>query len=272
MASSEAHAISSPYQYAVDNGIKTWEGALAEDELFADTVVKKSVDIIVSLRFPFIFRRKIIEAPKLGAFNLHTGILPQYAGANVGNWAIYNGEAQHGVTLHKMEGKIDTGPVVEQVRFDIEDNDTGLTLTKKSITLGISLITQFLDNVAEGRTITTYPQNLEQRKYYPSSTPQQGRIDWKDKAQMIFNFIRACDYYPFQSPWGTPYTTLKSERIFICKCTITDKPCKAVPGSIRIMNREVEVATGDYWLQLDLIKYRENFVKPGIILKDGTHL
>lgn len=273
LASPREKSISSPYLYAVEKGINVWHGLNAATEQFVDTVVKEQIDLILSIRFPYIFNKKIIDAPRFGAFNLHTGLLPQYAGSNVSSWAIYNGERYHGVTLHRIEEAIDTGPVVDQVRFNIEDHDTGLTLTKKGITSGISMIIHFLGRVAKKENISATPQNLELRKYYPKAVPQQGYVDWKHKAQMIFNFIRACDYYPLSSPWGTPKAALEGEEIFICKSTMTDGWSKELPGTIRVgLNHEVKVATGDKWLQLELLKFRGNYLHPRTLLQDGMVL
>lgn len=273
LTSSKGNSISSPYLYAVEQGIQVWDGANAANELFADTVVKEEIDLILSLRFPYIFSKETIGASRLGEFNLHTGLLPQYAGFNVSCWAIYNGESHHGVTLHKIESAIDTGAIVEQVRFEIEDNDTGLTLTKKSITTGISMIMHFLGKISRGEKISLTRQNLERRRYYSKAIPQQGCIDWEDKALKIFNFIRACDYYPLPSPWGIPQAVLQGEKIFICKARMTDYFSKKPPGTIRCgSNQEVEVATGDKWLRLELLKYRGKYLPPETILQDGAFL
>ena len=106
------------------------------------------VDIILNIHSLFIINKEVVNAPRIGCFNMHPGPLPRYAGLNAVSWAIYRGETSHGVTIHKMEPGIDTGPIVYQELFDIDDADTGLTLSARCIRSGDSLgLTTYGDGV-----------------------------------------------------------------------------------------------------------------------------
>lgn len=94
------------------------EPALAEE--------LSDLDLLLNVHSLHIAHPAVIAAPRLGAFNLHPGPLPEYAGLHVVSWAIYEGERRHGVTLHRMTPDVDAGPIAFAAHFPISDTDTGL--------------------------------------------------------------------------------------------------------------------------------------------------
>src|SRR5215813_9239982 len=99
------------WQAAAQMGLPTWPAALVKDPAFARRISDAEVDIILNAHSLFVMHGEVVEAPRVGSFNLHPGPLPRYAGLNVVSWAIYRGERTHGVTVHKMAAGIDTGPI-----------------------------------------------------------------------------------------------------------------------------------------------------------------
>ena len=78
---------------------------------------EQGVDLLLNVHSLYLIaRRTVVAAPRIGSFNLHPGPLPEYAGLNTPSWAIYNGEREHGVTVHWMEPGVDTGR--DRVRGD----------------------------------------------------------------------------------------------------------------------------------------------------------
>jgi methionyl-tRNA formyltransferase len=98
-------------------GYQTWPSILVKEPRFADEVRAAEVDVILNIHSLFIINKEVVKAPRIGCFNMHPGPLPRYAGLNAVSWAIYRGETSHGVTIHKMEPGIDTGPIVYQERY-----------------------------------------------------------------------------------------------------------------------------------------------------------
>lgn len=174
------------------------------------------IDLLLTFRCPKIVPEAVISAARLGGFNLHTGLLPNYAGLNVPSWAIFNGEATHGVTLHRLAAGIDTGEIIMTESFSIGPRETGISLTGQCVRAGSRLMSLFVNKLlSEGKCPLGIPQELDRRHYYSKDIPGSGRIDWSWDAIRLDRLIRASNFYPFVSPWGIPLAQLNSVEIGI---------------------------------------------------------
>jgi methionyl-tRNA formyltransferase len=236
-------------------GLPTWEAKLVKDPAFADRIREADIDLLLNVHSLFLIHGDVVAAPRLGSYNLHPGPLPRYAGLNTVSWAIYRGETDYGVTLHKMEPGIDTGTIAYQARFPIEENETALSLYSKCIREGIELLKQLLDAAARGfDAIPRIEQDFSQREYFNKKAPDECRVRWSRPAREIANLVRACDYFPFPSPWGHPRASLNGRELHIIKTRLTGRACEAAPGSIgEREGASVELACGDEWLWCDSV-------------------
>lgn len=233
-------------------GYKTMPPKLLKEPAFADWIIDNEIDLLLNVHSLYVICPKVIESIKMGAYNLHPGPLPQYAGLNAPSWAVYNQESQHGVTLHRMSAKIDAGDIIDEAYFPLSTSDTGLSVSMKCVKYGLPLIEKFLDKIKDG-AISGKKQDLAGRNYYRANQiPNSGKIDWGSTAARIDAFVRACNYSPFQSPWGTPYTSLHGEKIFLFKIAITDRTCSADPGTVgETIDGATSIATADYWVTVN---------------------
>ena len=207
------------------------------------------VDLLLNVHSLYIVPEAVLRVPAQGAYNLHPGPLPDYAGLNAPSWAIYNGEDSHGVTLHRMEPGIDTGPIAFQERFAITPEDTGLSLSLRCAEKGLALIERLL--AADPACLALAPQDLGRRRYFGRGVPQGGRIDWRHSARRMHAFVRACDYHPFASPWGVPRARLADREVEIRKVALTGEACAEPPGTVRCDRAgRTRVACADQWLCL----------------------
>jgi methionyl-tRNA formyltransferase len=176
-----------------------------------------------------------------------------------------------------MAAGIDTGPIVYQSRFDIEDADTALTLYAKCTKEGVALLQRLLETASkDANAIPLAPQDLTERQYFGKGTPENGRVSWSRRAREIVNLARACDYYPFPSPWGFPRARLGEQEIGVVKARLTGESCDAAPGTVgRFSGPAVQVACADEWILVDkaLIDGRylpaTDILQPGARLDDG---
>lgn len=214
------------------------DGSLSMSEL-AEYIKHHGVDILLNVHSLNILPPEVVDAPLVGSFNLHPGPLPQLAGLNAPSWAIYMGEREHAVTLHWMMAGIDTGAIAFAERFPLSVNDTGFSVSAKCVTAGVPLIENLLD-VAHSSisAIPRMPQDLTKRRFFNASdVPNDGRIDWNESAQQIAAFVRAADYGPFKSPWGSP-ALYSNDRVFGAVLTnVSESKHRGQPGEV--------VATGD---------------------------
>lgn len=271
LASPDDPSFTSTWNFAKNANIRAFESKKVKDDTFAHILQREKVDLLFSIRFPCIFNKNVLTAPTFGTYNLHTGPLPKYAGLNAISWALYNGESQYGVTLHKIDTTIDTGPIVSQAFFDILANDSALSLTQRCIEFGIPMILQFINNISHGIPVHLTKQDHQQRKYYCKEIPLAGYIDWNASAQQISNFVRACDFHPFPSPWGAPMAIYGDEVVKVYKGHPANACCDERPGAIRIKNpNQVEVATGDGWFVLEYISYQGTCTDPYLVLHNNS--
>lgn len=232
-------------------GLRALAAQRVREPGFADELARAAPEIILNVHSLYIVPPAVLGAARLGAYNLHPGPLPGCAGLNAPSWAIYHGWQTHGVTLHRMEAGIDTGDIVFQEHFPIGLHDSALSVALRCAEKGVGLIRKMFDALALGNAIPSEPQDLAKRRYFGREVPQGGRIDWNAPARRIYDFVRACDYRPFASPWGTPKARLAGGEVEVLKVALTGVRCDARPGTVR---DETLVATADEWLRVKKLK------------------
>jgi methionyl-tRNA formyltransferase len=248
---------------------------LVRDASTADWLEREEVDVLLNVHSLFRIHSAVVAAPRIGSFNLHPGPLPEYSGLNAPSWAIYNGETSHAVTLHWMDAEIDTGPIVYSSSFEITDRDTGLSVSATAAREGLPLVARLLDDASgDPAWIPTTPQDLTRRRYYGREVPDDGRIRWSHSARQLVDFVRACDYLPFVSPWGHPVARLHGEELEILKASRTYEPSDAKPGTVGSHDEEgsVCVATGDEWIRLHRVRVDDDVTDADTVLTVGDRL
>jgi methionyl-tRNA formyltransferase len=255
-------------------GLPAWPAQLVKDASLAERLRAEGVDIILNVHSLYLIHDEVLRAPLIGAFNLHPGPLPRYAGLNAVSWAIYQGESVHGVTLHKMVPDIDAGPIVYQILFPIDCDDSALSLSTKCVEHGLNLLRKFLDVAAEDPLrIPLVQQNFSERGYYGKGVPNNGCLWWDRPAARIVNFVRACDYFPFRSPWGYPSTEWAGGNLTIMKAARTGMACGAAPGTVgEIKASAALVAAADEWVAVRKVKIGTASMAANEVLQTGQQL
>lgn len=147
-------------------------------------------DVIVVWSYSMILPQAVLDVPRLGVVNVHGGLLPEYRGGHVMQWAIINGETETGVTLHYMDAGIDTGPVIATAQFPIAADDDATSVRGKLKTSGTELLHRWWPQIAAG-TAPRVPQDETRARYWPMRLPEHGRIDWTETAGKICRMVRA---------------------------------------------------------------------------------
>lgn len=274
MASPQRFAGARLWDAALKQGFPAWPACLVKDPSFAEKVRGEKVDIIVNVHSLYLIHRAVLEAPQIGAFNLHPGPLPGYAGLNAVSWAIYRGERSHGVTVHWMAPEIDAGPIAFRSLFPIEEGDTALSVSNRCVREGLALMTRLLDFAAKNPAeIPAIPQDIRKRRYFGAEVPENGRLSWHWPAHKIVNFVRACDYYPFRSPWGHPLTRCGSQELAVVTARRTRLPSHVPPGTVGERTESgVQVSSLDEWVQVTKLRIDKELVHPAKVLHGGEHL
>jgi hypothetical protein len=157
-----------------------------------------SPDIILSVRFDFIFRKHIIDIPKYGILNIHPGALPRYRGVYASFRAMMQGENQAGCTLHVIDEGIDTGPVIGIRYLPIDYSKSVLWHIANLYPLGIDLFSELIPKIEKGETIKTISQIEADQHYYTFPTPDEFS-QFKKKG---FKLIDNAEYLEFLSGYN----------------------------------------------------------------------
>ena len=235
---------------ARDGGAEIFAGSIVRDPDFADWMRDHSIDALLSVHTSYIMHEDVLNAAPVGAFNLHPGPLPSYAGRNPVSWAIFNGETTHAATLHQMVPRIDAGPIVADRTVPIEPGDTALTLMARTSTAGVQLVSELLATLAAGDPVALREQPTEGRAYYSNrDVPMNGTIDWTRPAREVLAFVRASDFGPFPSPWGKPRFELDGPRLLLA--AEPGERTDAAPGTVgRAADGTTRIAAADRWVVL----------------------
>jgi methionyl-tRNA formyltransferase len=250
-------------------GVPIWPGSLVRDPDFQAIVRTLSVDVLLNVHSLHRIHPAVLEAPRLGSFNLHPGPLPECAGLNAPSWAIYEGARTHRVTLHWMAAAIDTGPIVYSEQFPIEDTDTGVSLAVKCIRAGVPLVERLLHTAAfEPAAIPRVAQTPGARRYHRPGPPNGGRLSWSASARQNFDFVRAADYRPFQSPWGHPRAHVGAHEFGIVSARRTGRRTDEPAGTIGAVSDEgISVACSDEWLLVREVQQGKRYEHAFLVLE-----
>jgi len=237
-------------------GVPVWPAELVKDPALAERLADEGVDVLLNVHSLFLVAGEVLVTPRVGSFNLHPGPLPRYAGLNTPSSAIYNGEREHGVTVHWMIPEIDAGPIAYEASFEIGPADTGLKVSAKCVRNGLPLLAELVSAAARGKdAIPAIEQDQARRRYFGAAPPHGGRIDWSLPARRIVDFVRASDYSPFTSPWGHPIARLGGLEVAVVKASLTGRSTSSRPGTLeRDPEGTVLVAAADELVALERVQ------------------
>ncbi|MFS4430278.1 methionyl-tRNA formyltransferase [Chryseobacterium sp. S90] len=238
--------------YAEENNIPVFQPEKLRNPEFLEELRKLDADVFVVVAFRMM-PKVLFEMPKMGTFNLHASLLPDYRGAAPINYAVINGEEKSGATTFFINEKIDEGNILLQQEIEILPDENAGSLHDRLMEMGSKLVVKTLDGLAEN-SIEEKPQpQVEHPKNAYKIFKEDTRIKWDQSSKTIHQFILG------MSPYPAAFTTLKIEneekglKIFGGKFELSDhgKPV----GTLDISKNEFKIYTQDgiyYPLELQL--------------------
>jgi len=180
------------------------------------------VDYIFSVNNSLILKKSFTSLARIMAINYHDGPLPRYAGMYATNWAILNGEIEHGVSWHEVVDKIDAGDIVASELLPVLPNDTALSLNTRCFEAAIKSFEKLITSIIKNR-LTPVPQNLENRTYFPyAARPESfGLITYEMTAKSVDILIRATNFsshYP--NEFTLPLLFIRDEYYVVAKTSV----------------------------------------------------
>ena len=186
-------------KYAVEHNIPVLQPISLKDPEFLEALKAWKPDLFAVVAFRML-PKVVWEIPKLGTFNLHAALLPQYRGAAPINWAVINGEKTTGVTTFMIDEGMDTGGIMYRYDCRIEPEDTAGDVHDKLMEIGAKLVVNtveaIIDRNVELRVQKSFIQGSEILHPAPKLTRELCHIDWDGKTRNIYNLIRGLSPYP----------------------------------------------------------------------------
>lgn len=202
-------------QYALEHDLPLLQPEKLKDETFVGALRAWNADLQIVVAFRML-PEVVWNMPRLGTFNLHASLLPQYRGAAPINWAVINGDTETGITTFFLKHEIDTGEVIQQVRVPIADTDNVEVVHDKLMMLGGKLVLETVDAILNG-TVKPIPQEemvvVGELRPAPKIFKETCRIDWNQSVKKIYDFIRGLSPYP--AAWSELIASEKAESVVV---------------------------------------------------------
>ena len=228
--------------YAVENSLHVLQPEKLRNPEFLEEIKSLNADVFVVVAFRMM-PKILFEMPRLGTFNLHASLLPDYRGAAPINYAVINGEEKTGATTFFINEKIDEGNILLQEEIEILPDENAGSLHDRLMEMGAKLIVKTLDGLSEN-SITEKPQpQVEHPKNAFKIFKEDTRIDFTKSSKEVHQFILG------MSPYPASFTTLKigeeekGLKIYNGKFEIAQKGKTA--GTLDISKNEFKIYTKD---------------------------
>jgi methionyl-tRNA formyltransferase len=179
---------------AVKNKIPIWQPEKFDDKI-TDELQKKEADIFIVAAYGKIIPAAILNIPKYGCLNIHPSLLPKYRGPAPIQYALFNGDKETGVTIIKLDEKMDHGAIVNYQSASINGEDNYLTLSRRLAAMGTKLLVKTIPDYLT-KKIQPREQNHKQSTYTRIIDKKDGLIDWQKNASQIYNQWRAYIIWP----------------------------------------------------------------------------
>lgn len=211
-----------------------------------------SSQVAVLIDFGIIVPQTVIDAFPLGIVNSHFSLLPEWRGADPITFAILSGQKQTGVSLMLLVEKMDEGPLLAQGDYDVEPNETTLTLTDNLIQLSYSMLSEVLPAYVAG-SIQPIPQDIAANEspnplavsYSRKLSKDDGILDWHKPAEQLEREIRAYQGWPKSRSKVGPID------VVVTKAHVED--VQLAPGELRATNKTLIIGTQHNALAIDAL-------------------
>jgi len=226
-------------QWAAENSVQCFK----PQDLSETALLVKDCDVLLTIGYGVLLPAEILNLPRHGCLNLHFSLLPRWRGAAPVQRAIEAGDSLSGVTVFALDEGMDTGPIFSTKRFALDTDITSDELFVELAELGVEAVSESLQAIAEGKRPTAQPG--EGATKAAKITKQECEIDWKQKAEVISQKIRA-----FTSAPGA-WTRFRGETLKIDSVEIVDISYEA--GSIHLVDKTLMVGTGSTALTIGFL-------------------
>ncbi|MGO2082281.1 methionyl-tRNA formyltransferase [Vagococcus sp.] len=196
-----------------------------------EKIIELKPDLIVTAAFGQFLPDNLLEAPSLGAINVHASLLPKYRGGAPVHYAVMNGDERAGVTIMEMVSRMDAGDMLAQVDLPIEKTDDVGSMFDKLSFAGRDLLLETIPKLIANE-LKAIPQDENLVSYSPNISREEEEIDWQKTAVQVDCKIRGL------RPWPVAYTMYHGIRWKLWDVEASDEKTQEVPGTIVGINKK----------------------------------
>ncbi|MAI88636.1 MAG: hypothetical protein CMF98_06235 [Candidatus Marinimicrobia bacterium] len=186
------------YESSKKNNIKFISNEKRNENQIIHLIKENKINLIISVQHCWIFSDKILKIINENAYNLHNAKLPDYKGYNTINHAILKNDSTYSSTIHKIDKKVDSGDIVFEKSCEINEDETALSLHKKSLELSILIFKEFIEFLKGKKKIYPVKINEEGKFYSKNSLDNHRMIKEIDNIIEIDRKARAFYFPPFE--------------------------------------------------------------------------
>lgn len=239
-------------EYAVSKNLRLLQPTNLKSEEFLAELKSLNANLHVVVAFRML-PEVVWKMPKLGTFNLHASLLPEYRGAAPINWAIINGETKTGVTTFFIDDKIDTGAMILSKETTIGTNESAGELHDRLMQLGSEAVIETLHLIEEGKATTTVQTENPNVKTAYKLNKDNCKIDWTQSGITIFNLIRGLSPYP--AAWTYIKDGENEWNVKIYAASFQEKEQTDAIGKISTTKKEIFITTKDGVLKIISLQF-----------------
>ncbi|PRC92266.1 formyltransferase [Solimicrobium silvestre] len=210
-----------------------------EPEPLFEAVAKLAPDFIFSFYYRNMLPVPLLALAKRGAYNLHGSLLPKYRGRVPVNWAVLHGATETGATLHEMAAKPDAGAIIAQTAVPILPDDTAHDVFGKLTVASEQTLWDAIPKLLAG-TAPRIINDLSKGSYFAGRKPEDGRINWQQTAQQVYNLHRAV-----APPYPGAFTDQNGHRFIIKQARLANSPKANLPQGLSVVDNVVFGLCGD---------------------------
>ncbi|MQP53139.1 MULTISPECIES: methionyl-tRNA formyltransferase [unclassified Flavobacterium] len=239
-------------EYALEKNLRLLQPTNLKSEDFLAELKSLNANLQVVVAFRML-PEVVWKMPKLGTFNLHASLLPEYRGAAPINWAIINGETKTGVTSFFIDDKIDTGAMILSKETAIGTNETAGELHDRLMHLGSETVLETLQLIESEKASTTLQENNLEVKTAYKLNKENCKIDWSQSGRTIFNLIRGLSPYPAAWTYIKDGENEWNVKIYIASFEKSDH--SDTIGKITTTKKEIFINTKDGVLKIESLQF-----------------
>lgn len=212
-------------EFSIAQNIEVFQPTAFKDEQVVTELKRYNADLFVVIAYGRILPDRILSIPKLYSINVHGSLLPSYRGAAPINWAVINGDQETGLTIIKMNTRMDAGDIIAQKSMPIDGNDTSQQVRQRMMQIGAPFLVETVNQIALER-VSFLPQEEDQVSIASKLTKSMGLIDWNRSAIDLHNQVRGLQ------PWPGAFTHCNGKMLKVFDTLPSEEIQRGKPGEV----------------------------------------